>query len=280
LRIDAALKWAESALVSSDSALLDAQVLLAFVLGKETIYLITWPEQTLTTQQQAHFEALIAERVIGKPVAHLTGEREFWSLPLKVNTSTLIPRPDTERLVEITLQKALEKENENPHILDLGTGTGAIILALATELPSAYCVAIDYSEQAVKLAIENRDNLGLKQVQIKCSNWFENIQGNFDFIVSNPPYIDQDDQHLREGDVRFEPMSALIANEQGLSDIRHICENAATYLKQNGCMLFEHGYQQASAVQAILQENGFVNIQTHQDYAANDRVTLGYLAQD
>lgn len=273
MRIDDALIWAEYTLVNSDSASLDAQVLLAFVLDKETIYLMTWPERDLSTQQKSQFEELIEKRANGQPVAHLTGQREFWSLPLKVNNSTLIPRPDTEVLVEI----ALAKSTTNAHILDLGTGTGAIILALASELPNAVCTGVDFSEQAVKLATENRDNLKLNKVSIQQSNWFEKVQGQFDIIVSNPPYIDANDVHLKRGDVRFEPLSALVANEQGLSDIRHICEGAKSYLKENGCLLFEHGFEQGASVQAILRENGFTNIKTEQDYAKNDRVTLGHL---
>lgn len=275
MRIDDALTWAEYTLVNSDSALLDAQVLLAFVLGKETIYLITWPERDLSRAQKAQFESLIEQRVNGQPVAHLTGTREFWSLPLRVNNSTLIPRPDTEVLVEV----ALEKCTANAHILDLGTGTGAIILALASELPRATCIGVDYSHDAVSLALENRDNLQLNNVQIKQSNWFDNVQGDFDVIVSNPPYIDATDKHLQQGDVRFEPLSALVANEQGLADIRHICQHASTFLKVGGCLLFEHGFEQAPAVQQILQENGFTRIMTQLDYAGNDRVTLGYAAK-
>lgn len=274
MRIDDALIWAEYTLVNSDSALLDAQVLLAFVLGKETIYLMTWPERDLSAQQKLQFEDLIEKRVNGQPVAHLTGQREFWSLPLKVNNSTLIPRPDTEVLVEI----ALAKSAVNAHILDLGTGTGAIILALASELPNAVCTGVDFSEQAVQLAIENRDSLQFNNVSIHQSNWFENVQGQFDIIVSNPPYIDANDVHLKQGDVRFEPLSALVANEQGLSDIRHICKQAKHHLKEGGCLLFEHGFEQGVSVQVILQENGFINIETQQDYAKNDRVTLGHIA--
>ncbi|TEW55987.1 peptide chain release factor N(5)-glutamine methyltransferase [Psychromonas sp. RZ22] len=276
MRIDQALTWAESTLSNSDSALLDAQVLLAFVLDKQTIYLMTWPERELTEQQTLGFKALIEQRIKGIPVAHLTGEREFWSLPLKVNNSTLIPRPDTEILVEVALDIVQQKMSHDAHILDLGTGTGAIILALASELPNATCVAVDKSEEAVKLALENVDNLQLKNVIVQQSNWFNNVQGRFDIIVSNPPYIDADDKHLHQGDVRFEPISALVANEQGLSDIRHICEQAKLYLKVGGCLLFEHGFEQASAVQDLLKKNGFASITTHQDYGQNDRVTLGY----
>lgn len=278
MRIDDALIWAEYTLVNSDSALLDAQVLLAFVLGKETIYLMTWPERDLSTQQKVQFESLIEKRVNGQPVAHLTGQREFWSLPLKVNNSTLIPRPDTEVLVEITLEKIRVKNTSSIDILDLGTGTGAIILALASELPNAKCIGVDFSEQAVELATENCQNLQINNVKIQQSDWFSSVQGKFDVIVSNPPYIDASDIHLQQGDVRFEPLSALVANEQGLSDIRHICEQATAYLKPEGCLLFEHGFEQGPSVQAMLQKSGFINIKTEQDYAKNDRVTYGYLS--
>jgi len=273
LRIDDALVWAEYTLVNSDSALLDAQVLLAFVLDKPTIYLMTWPERDLTAQQKANFEQLIEQRVNGQPVAYLTGEREFWSLSFKVNASTLIPRPDTERLVEL----AVEKSSAEAHILDLGTGTGAVILALASELPQATCMGVDFSVDAVALACENRQNLGLTRVVIKQSNWFENVQERFDVIVSNPPYIDPSDAHLKQGDVRFEPLSALTAEEHGLADIRLICEQAKDYLTAGGCLLIEHGYDQSDSVQAIMLDNGFVQIKTEQDYGQNDRVTLGHL---
>lgn len=272
MRIDQALSWAVKLLDESDSALLDAQVLLACALGKNTIYLMTWPERTLNNTQQATFENLISQRSKGTPVAHLTGEREFWSLPLKVNNSTLIPRPDTEKLVEV----ALENASPTAHILDLGTGTGAIILALASELPGTHCMAVDYSEAAVNLANENREHLNLSNVQILQSHWFDKVVKKFDLIVSNPPYIDEQDVHLAQGDVRFEPRSALVAPENGLADIRHICEQANLYLNQGGCLLFEHGYDQAAAVQDIFKKNGFVGLKTHQDYGQNDRVTVGY----
>ena len=276
MRIDEALIWAEKTLLKSESALLDAQVLLAFVLDKETIYLMTWPERVLSQQQQMQFEALIEKRETGQPVAHLTGQREFWSLPLKVNNSTLIPRPDTEVLVEVALDVAVSKESADLNILDLGTGTGAIIFALASELPNAHCMGVDQSEDAIALAKLNRAHLALNQVQLEQSNWFDNVSGGFDIIVCNPPYIDAQDKHLDEGDVRFEPRSALVANEQGLADIRHLCEHAMKYLKAQGCLLFEHGFEQAGAVQVLLKENGFQNVKTYQDYAKNDRVTLGY----
>lgn len=270
MRIDEALNWAKAQFVESDTALLDAQVLLAFVLGKETIYLMTWPERVLDNTQLESFKSLVKKRCQGHPIAHLTGTREFWSLPLKVNSSTLIPRPDTEVLVEV----ALEKVKQNAHILDLGTGTGAIILALASELKSANCVGVDYSHDAVSLANQNLQSLQLNNVQIKQSDWFSNVQGRFDLIVSNPPYIDEDDIHLKQGDVRFEPLSALVAKDNGLADIRHITQQASAFLSIDGYLMFEHGFDQAKQVQAILADSGYRNIQSVQDYAGNDRVTF------
>lgn len=270
MRIEDALAWAEFLLAGSDSPQLDAKVLLAYVLEKETIYLITWPERDITANQKARFEALIEQRINGVPVAYLTEVQEFWSLPLKVNDSTLIPRPDTEVLVEC----ALEICSENADALDLGTGTGAIILALASERPKANCVGIDFSDDAVQLAKTNAQQLKINNVSFKQSNWFENVTGKFDLIVSNPPYIDKNDHHLSEGDVRFEPLSALVAENNGLADIRLIAENAIDYLRVGGFLLFEHGFEQKKAVQDILIENGYFQIKTVKDYGGNDRVTM------
>jgi release factor glutamine methyltransferase len=270
LRIEEALSWAKLSLVNSESALLDAQVLLAFVLQKETIYLMTWPERELSKAQKQAFEALISQRVNGVPIAHLTGSREFWSLPLKVNNSTLIPRPDTEVLVETALGYC----PKDARILDLGTGSGAIILALASELPDASCLGVDVNQRAVQLAIENGKHLQLTNVHFQHSNWFENVNGLFDIIVSNPPYIEKENIHLQQGDVRFEPLSALVADENGLADIRKIAEQALSYLKKGGYLFFEHGYQQGAAVRELLTGLGYAEVLTSKDYAGNDRVTM------
>lgn len=272
MRIDQAILWAKTLLVDSDSALLDAQVLLAFVLGKETVYLMTWPERELTAEQQKQFKGLVNERLVGAPIAHLTGIREFWSLPLKVNNSTLIPRPDTEVLVESVLK--ICKIDAELNILDLGTGTGAIILALASELPNARCTGVDFSEAAINLANDNGVKLKLEGVQFLQSNWFEQVQGTFDVIVSNPPYIDPDDTHLQMGDVRFEPLSALVADNHGLADIELIAEQALSYLTLGGYLFIEHGYDQGLAVQTILQKLSYSNIETIKDFGGNDRVTM------
>ena len=277
MRIDDALTWATVLLAGSDSPLLDAQVLLAHVLGKETIYLMTWPEREISREEKAEFEDLVQKRINGVPVAHLVGTREFWSLPLKVNNSTLIPRPDTEILVE----SALDICRADADILDLGTGTGAIILALASELPKAKCVGIDFSLDAVQLATENAQQLNIKNVLFKQSNWFENVDGKFDLIVSNPPYIDKNDHHLKQGDVRFEPLSALVAENNGLADIQLIAEQAGNYLKQGGALLIEHGFEQAAMVRDILKNLCYSQVKTVKDYAANDRITMAiYNKQD
>lgn len=270
MRIEDALTWAEFLLAGSDSPSLDAQVLLAHVLGKETIYLLTWPERDISSEQKADYEDLVQKRINGVPVAHLTGIREFWSLPLKVNDSTLIPRPDTEVLVE----SALDICAENADILDMGTGTGAIILALASELPKAHCLGVDLSLDAVQLAKENAQLLKINNVVFKHSDWFENVTGKYDVIVSNPPYIDKDDHHLAQGDVRFEPLSALVAGNKGLADIQLIAEQATDYLNLDGTLLFEHGFEQGQQVRAILQALGYVQIKTIKDYGGNDRVTM------
>jgi release factor glutamine methyltransferase len=270
LRIEDALTWATFLLAGTDSPELDARVLLAHVLGKETIYLMTWPERDISREHKADFEDLVQKRINGIPVAHLTGVREFWSLPLKVNDSTLIPRPDTEILVE----SALEFSPLCADILDMGTGTGAVILALASELPQANCVGIDISPDAIKLAIENSECLKITNVEFKQSNWFENVTGQFDLIVSNPPYIDKQDHHLKQGDVRFEPLSALVADNQGLADIELIADQAIHYLKVGGALMIEHGFDQAESVRGILNNIGYSETKTIKDYGGNDRVTL------
>jgi release factor glutamine methyltransferase len=275
LRIDDALTWAEFLLAGSESPLLDAQVLLAHVLGKETIYLMTWPERDISPEQKAEFEELVQKRINGVPVAHLTGIREFWSLPLKVNDSTLIPRPDTETLVEATLEIC----SRDADILDLGTGTGAIILALASELPKANCIGVDFSDDAVQLATENAQQLKIDNVSFKQSNWFENVTGQFDLIVSNPPYIDKNDHHLQQGDVRFEPLSALVADNNGLADIELIAQEAVNYLKEGGTLLIEHGFEQGALVRDILKEAAYSQIKTVKDYGGNDRVTMAICCQ-
>ena len=260
-------------LSESDSPRLDLEVLLCHLLGKSRAWLYTWPEHALDTSQQSQFDGLVKRRIAGEPVAHLTGSREFWSLPLKVNRSTLIPRPDTEVLVEVVLELCPQAQAS---VLDLGTGTGAIALALASEKKRWQITAVDTMPAAVALAEENRRMLGFEHVEILRSDWFSAIDARkFDVIVSNPPYIDTQDPHLREGDVRFEPLSALVAEEQGLADIRKIATDARAFLLENGLLAVEHGWEQGKAVRKVFAELGYKNVETRLDYAGRDRITLG-----
>ncbi|MES2825882.1 MAG: peptide chain release factor N(5)-glutamine methyltransferase [Pseudomonadota bacterium] len=262
----------------SDSARLDVEIILAHILQKTRTYLFTWPEKTLTEAEQHLFSDLFLRRLAGEPVAHIIGIREFWSLPLMVNNSTLIPRPDTELLVEVALDLLAQDENDSARrLLDLGTGTGAIALALAHEKKSWQCVAVDKELAAVELAEKNRRQLNLANVQIQQSDWFAAlaVEKQFDIILSNPPYIDPLDPHLILGDLRFEPLSALVANNNGLADLEFIIAQAKKYLLQGGWLLVEHGYDQANAVRGFFQVNTYAEIQTKRDLGGNERVTFG-----
>ncbi|PCH94874.1 MAG: protein-(glutamine-N5) methyltransferase, release factor-specific [Gammaproteobacteria bacterium] len=258
---------------SSDSAKLDTQILLCFVLNKARSYLLTWPDKLLSDEQLLSFVSLLVRRIQGEPIAYITGVKEFWSLPLAVSVATLIPRPDTETLVEIVLEQYSDKGDIR--CLDLGTGTGAIALALASEKPTWQIDAIDFNVDAVQLAQRNANNLNLTQVTIYQSDWFAQVDSNqkFDVIVANPPYIDSEDENLSQGDVRFEPKSALIAKEQGLADIKHIADKARSFLFLQGKLFFEHGFEQGLAVRNILASLGYESAQTEQDLNSHDRIT-------
>lgn len=262
----------------SETPRLDASVLLCHVLDKPRSYLLTWPEKTLTLEQTNHFQQVLKRRLEGEPIAYIIGVREFWSLPLEVSSATLIPRADTERLVELALEKTADQDGD---ILDLGTGTGAIALALASELPQRKVIGIDLMQEAQELATRNAQNLNIQNVKFLQGSWFEPFENTlfagpkFSCIVSNPPYIDKHDPHLARGDVRFEPMSALVAADKGLADLRYISDKARNFLHDQGWILLEHGYKQGAAVREILNSFGYQHVVTSQDYAQNDRVTLG-----
>ena len=260
----------------SDSAALDADCLLCAVLSCTRTYLRTWPEQELTPEQVEQAEQLAVRREQGEPVAYILGVREFWSLPLQVSPATLIPRPDTEALVEwaVTL---LSDKGQGQKALDLGTGTGAIALALKSEMPALSMWALEREPAALDLARRNAARLGF-QVNFLASNWFAALnERNFQLIVSNPPYIDVADPHLSQGDVRFEPHTALVAEEDGLADIRQIIEQAPDYLAPGGWLLLEHGWQQAEAVRELLWARGFHAVITRQDLGGQERVSGGQL---
>ncbi|ENC6370433.1 MULTISPECIES: peptide chain release factor N(5)-glutamine methyltransferase [Aeromonas] len=265
-------------LAEGESPRADADVLLCHLLGCRRSYLMTWPERELDAAQQATLQGWLVRRLNGEPIAHLVGEREFWSLPLKVSPATLIPRPDTEVLVE----QALTKIPQGPcAVLDLGTGTGAIALALKSERPEVDVWAVDRMADAAALARENSVALGLP-IEVRDGSWFEPLgepdhdeTPRFAVIVSNPPYIDGADPHLEQGDVRFEPRSALVADDAGLADIRHIVAHAPAYLLTDGWLLLEHGWDQGEAVRQLLRDGGYREVATVRDYGDNDRVTLG-----
>jgi len=273
LSIEAWLAEARTQLeAGSDSARLDAELLLAHVLQQGRTWLYTWSDRLLSAEQQQAADALLARRLAGEPVAYLLGERDFWSLNLNVNPSTLIPRPDTETLVEWALELPLPA---NSRMLDLGTGTGAIALALASEQPSWQVSGVDFNADAVALAQANAARNQLARVSFMQSDWYSAVSGDFDLIVSNPPYIDEDDEHLAQGDVRFEPRSALVADNHGLSDLALIIDRAPGFLRANGWLLLEHGYQQADAVCELLRGRGFAEVSNRRDLGGQPRISGG-----
>ncbi len=272
MNIVEALEYGRAALSDSDSPEVDSQVLLGHILECTRSYFHTWPEKKLTLDQQKQFETFIEQRQKGKPVAHITGQRGFWSLNLTVTPDTLIPRPDTELLVSL----ALEKLKPEMTVADLGTGTGAVGLSLAQEVPSINLFASDASPAALDIARINAINNKISNVQFWQGSWLDAIKADcLDMIVSNPPYIEADDEHLSQGDVRFEPLTALASGLDGLDDIRHITVQAQQCLNPAGWLLIEHGYHQAGQVQQLFSAAGFVNVSSHKDYGDNDRVVMG-----
>ena len=274
-RIDDLLDWAAELLANSDTARLDVEVLLCHILQKDRSFLFTWPEHELNEQQLSDFRLLVAQRQKGTPVAYLTGERDFWTLKLAVSPATLIPRPDTELLVEQALAKELP---ENATVADLGTGTGAIALALASERRQWTVIGVDKFKDAVKLAEQNAQRNNITNASFYQGSWCEALpDNNYHMIVSNPPYICCDDEHLSQGDVRFEPETALASGVDGLDDIRTIIQQSITRVQNGGWLLLEHGYHQAEAIQQLMRQAGFWRISTLQDLSGHDRVTQGQL---
>lgn len=259
------------------NAKLDANLLLRAVTKRSRSAIFAFGETELNEAEQNQLNQMLERRTKGEPMAYILGEKEFWSLPLKVSSDTLIPRSDTERLVEVALDwanKRLENQ-ESLQILDLGTGTGAIALALASELKQkAQVLGVDFKPEVVVLAESNRQTLQIENACFQQSDWFSTlVNQQFDLIVSNPPYIDAEDENLQIGDVRFEPLTALVADNHGLSDLQKIIENAPLYLKPSGALFLEHGWQQARDVQHIFHQNQWQAVETFQDYANLDRIT-------
>ena len=270
-----ALAWAKEALTvaGSESPSTDARLLLAHCLGKNQTYLYTWSDKTLSEGVYAQFSALIDARVRGEPVAYLLGYRDFWTLRLAVNSSTLIPRPETELLVENALARL---STDASTLCDLGTGTGAVALALASERPDITVTGVDKVADAVQLAKQNAKLNQLSNVQFLQSDWFAALgTTKFDMIVSNPPYVEENSPYLHTGDVRFEPRSALTSGLDGLEDIRRIIHRATAHLQADGWLLLEHGYPQGSAIRSLFKAAGYCEVETIQDLAGLDRITLG-----
>lgn len=276
LTIQQALTRARQTLSStSDSAPLDAEVLLMHLLDKPRSHLHAWPEKVLSVQQIQDYEALITRRAQGEPIAYITGQREFWSLNLSVNPDTLIPRPATETLIEWALQHF---PTSSLKVADLGTGSGAIALALAHERPQWQLIASDQSPKALIIAKQNARQLKLNNIQFIESNWLQSIEDNdFDLIISNPPYIRADDIHLQQGDIRFEPITALRSGISGLDDIRIIIEQSVSQLKSAGWLALEHGYDQAIDVTNLLKSHKYQSISTIDDLAGQPRLTIAQI---
>ena len=274
MNVTQALLWAESALQGSDSPGLEAQVLLAHVMQVSRLHFLAWPERDVSDAVLQQFQAVVARRVAAEPIAYITGEKEFWSLSLRVTPDTLIPRPETEGVVEQALEKldpALPQA-----VLDLGTGSGAIALALAKERPHWSITATDASMAALVVAKENAQRLQIVNVNFIHSDWFVALGDRlFDVIVSNPPYIAVGDPDLAGAVKRSEPSKALFAAESGLAAIKIIIAGSQAYLKPGGCLILEHGFRQAIEVQQLLQAAGFEMITTYADLAGLDRVTVG-----
>lgn len=243
------------------------------VLEKPRSYLFAHPEADIPAEQGARYEALIERRRRGEPVAYLTGRRAFWTLDLKVTPDTLIPRPDTELLVELAL--ALPEVPAHARVADLGTGSGAIALAVASERLHWHIDAVDTSAAALTVAQENAATYQINNISFVLGNWCYGLTDRYDLILSNPPYIAEQDPHLDEGDLRYEPRTALMAMEQGLSDIRTIAAQSSQRLKSGGWLLLEHGFEQGEAVREILRCDGYQEVATRQDLSGHERVTMG-----
>jgi release factor glutamine methyltransferase len=262
-----------TATLNSDTARLDAEILLAHVLGKTRSYLFAWPENVPNDAQQQQFEQLLTRRLAGEPVAHLVGEREFWSLPLTVTRDTLIPRPETETLVAQAL--GIIPAGSNRDIADLGTGTGAVALAIASERPDCRITATDTSANALAVARANAQRHGIVNIEFLQGNWCAPLQGTFDLIVSNPPYIAEHDPHLENGDVRFEPRSALAAGVAGMDALTAIALCAYGHLKNGGWLMMEHGYDQSEQAVRLLESSGYRDISDVCDETGLARVIRG-----
>jgi release factor glutamine methyltransferase len=262
---------------NSDNPRLDAEILLCNVLGKDRSYLFAWPEKDLTPQQSATFVQLIKQRKLGKPIAYLTSTREFWSMTFNVNNAVLIPRHDTEVLVEKALH--LISNIKSPKILELGTGSGCIACAISSERPDACIIATDLSKAALEVCNNNVSKFALNNIAVVQGSWFQAIDANekYNLIISNPPYIEENDKHLYQGDLPSEPETALHSGPDGLNAIRSIIQSAPKHLKPNGWLALEHGYNQSHTIQQMMKQSGFLQLFTDNDLSNTPRITGGCL---
>lgn len=254
----------------------EAELLLVAALKCDRAWLRAHGDEPVSRALVLVFRDRLRRRAAGEPMAYILSQREFWSLPLRVTRDVLIPRPETERLVEIALEQI--PETRNTRVADLGTGTGAIALAIASERPLAEIAATDASAKAIEVARENARSLGLEQrISFLVGDWCSALmrQPPFDVIVSNPPYITNGDPHLRRGDLRFEPIKALIGGPDGLDAIRTIIRQTGRHLLNHGWLMLEHGYNQAPAVRALMTDGGFIQVESHADFGGHERVTVG-----
>lgn len=267
-----------AALKSGHVTRLEAELLLAHVLGVSRSYLRAWPEKTVAEKQQEAFEALVSRCSNGEPIAYLIGHKEFWSLPLVVSNAVLIPRPETECLVELVL-KTFNPDLQNICALDLGTGSGAIALALAVERPHWKIIGVDRSLAALEIARHNASSHQITNVEWRESNWFSSFKDEkdkprFNIIVSNPPYLAPHDSHL-ESSLRYEPQEALISGPDGLADLKKIISEASEYLASKAWLFLEHAFDQGAVVRETLEVAGFSGVKTYQDLANLSRITVG-----
>ncbi len=260
--------------IGGEEAIIDSFYLLSFLLDKNFTWLKTWQDHEISDTQRLNLETLVDRRKEGEPIAYIIGEKDFWTLTLNSNPSTLIPRPETELLVEKALQYLSNKPKAK--VLDLGTGTGAIALAIASERKNDTVIASDYVQDAVQLAKQNAVKNKIENVEIIYSDWFSNIDDfDFDLIVSNPPYVEENDPHLSLGDLRFEPKSALTSSDNGLADIKVIIDESRRRIIQGGMLMIEHGFEQGKDIRRMMNEAGYRSIETLSDLSGLDRITKG-----
>ncbi len=267
-----AQQWGREMLHASPSPVEDVRRILCHCIAQSSSFLLTWPEREMTPEQEQHYVSIIEKRVEGHPVAYLLGTQGFWDLELTVSPDTLIPRSETELLVELAISKVSE---QTKHILDLGTGTGAIALAVARECPLVQVMGADFKPSITALAEHNRERNQVSNCQFVTSDWFSAIPHQlFDVIVSNPPYVETSSDYLQQGDLRFEPLSALTSGTDGLEDIKHIITNAKNFLVNGGWLMLEHGFNQRQPIHQLMVDAGYVQVECVKDYAGLDRITI------